>query len=351
MTARSMAFVGVSQRRVLGACEYARMASSSSIRRPAGLKGFLSRIRFGAVAWWRVHRGDLAKYAIISVVVGVALLLGVMVWDARLADRQNDLATTIAERQDQLATTIAERQDQLAQDLANQAEVLENTRFVRQIATTKGNTPKTFAIINLSGAQLMGLSLPCTDVRQRVGCADFRDADLREANLTSTDLGGADLSLADLRKALLSDSDFSGAELLDADLSGVVPGGVHLGPSIFQGAHMRRTRLIQARLPMADFRKATLLYARANEADLSGGDFRNAYLKGTYFKRADLRYANFSGANMVPDGDMVSVDLRSADLRGANFTGADLRRAVLTDVCFDDTTKWGSNTPPASSSC
>ena len=54
---------------------------------------------------------------------------------------------------------------------------------------------------------------------------------------------------------------------------------------------------------------------------------------------------------MVPDGDMVSVDLRSADLRGANFTGADLRRAVLTDVCFDDTTKWGSNTQPASSSC
>ena len=112
MTACSMAFVGVSQRRVLGAWEHARMASSSSIRRPAGLKGFLSRIRFGAVAWWRVQRGDLAKYAIISVVVGVALLFGVMVWDARLADRQNDLATTIAVRQDDLARQ-SQAQDQL----------------------------------------------------------------------------------------------------------------------------------------------------------------------------------------------------------------------------------------------
>jgi len=342
-----MAFVGVSQRRVLGAWEHARMASSSRIR-PAGLKGFLSRIRFGAVAWWRVQRGDLAKYAIISVVVGVALLFGAMVWDARLADRQNDLATTIAERQDQLATTIAERQDQLAQDLANQAEVLENTRFVRRIATTNGKTLKPFAVINLSGAQLVGLSLPCTDVRHRVGCADFRNADLREANLRSADLGGADLSYADLRKAILSDSDFSGAELLDADLGDVATVAERAG---FQGAHMRRTRLIQARLVAADFRKATLLYARANEADLSGGDFRNAYLKGSHFKRADLRDANFSGANMVSGGDMVSVDLTSADLRGADFTGADLRRAVLTDVCFDAKTKWGSNPPPASSSC
>ena len=224
----------------------------------------------------------------------------------------------------------------------------ENTRFVRQIATTKGETLKPFAIFNLSGAQLMGLSLPCTDVRHRVGCADFRNADLREANLTSTNLGGADLSLRRSAEGLLSDSDFSGAELLDADLGDVATVAKASG---FQGAHMRRTRLIQARLVGADFRKATLLYARANEADLSGGDFRNAYLKGSHFNRADLRYANFSGANMVSDGNMVSVDLTSADLRGADFTAADLREAVLTDVCFDAKTKWGSNTPPASSSC
>jgi hypothetical protein len=96
-----------------------------------------------------VQRGDLAKDLIIGVVVGILLLIGAMVWDARLADRQDDLAKTIAERQ-----------DQLAQDLANQAEVLENTRFVRQIATSEGDTPKPFARINLRGAQLGGLSLP-----------------------------------------------------------------------------------------------------------------------------------------------------------------------------------------------
>ena len=41
----------------------------------------------------------------------------------------------------------------------------------------------------------------------------LRDADLREANLTSTDLGGADLT-SQIAKALLSDSDFSGGCLM-----------------------------------------------------------------------------------------------------------------------------------------
>jgi hypothetical protein len=36
---------------------------------------------------------------------------------------------------------------------------------------------------------------------------------------------------------------------------------------------------------------------------------------------------------------MTGVDLTSADLRGADFTRADLRSAVLTDVCFDRTTR------------
>ena len=47
------------------------MASSSGIR-PAALKGSVSTSRLGAVAaWWRAHKGDLAKEAIIALVVGV----------------------------------------------------------------------------------------------------------------------------------------------------------------------------------------------------------------------------------------------------------------------------------------
>jgi uncharacterized protein YjbI with pentapeptide repeats len=330
---RSMAFVGVRQRRGLGAWEHARMASSSSIR-PARLTGSLRRIRFGAVAgWWQVQRGDLAKDLIIGVVVGVFLLLGGMVWDARLADRQNDLAKAIAKGQE----------DQ-ARNLANQAEVLENTRFVRQIATSEGREmPKPFASINLRGAELGGLYLGCKKkpLTGLSGCADFRSANLQEANLTRAGFSGAGLSEADLRKANLTSADFSDALLRGADLGGVATAR----PAFFNGARMGRITLVQAGLDGADFTDASLSHAEADEAVLSSANFHHATLRLSRFKRADLRHANFRGANMT------GVDLTSADLRGADFTRADLRNAVLTDVCFDRTTEWGSTSPPTSSTC
>jgi uncharacterized protein YjbI with pentapeptide repeats len=341
-------FVGVRQRRVLGPWEHARMASSSSIGRPTS-KGSAIATRFDRVAtWWRAQRGELAKDAIIGFVVGVVLFLGACWWDARLQARQDALASAIANRQDELAKAIADRQDGLSRDLANQAEVLENTRFVRQIATSKGDTPKPFASINLSGAELGGLSLACTDLRRRLGCPDFLKADLHEANLDSTHLSGGDFREADLHNANLTSASLSGAQLSDANLDGVV---TKEGYAIFhdaelQGATLRHAQLGGSKFHSAnDFAYAKLDSAIAYEAVLSWAKFEKSYLKWARFKRADLRHANFRGANMR------HIDLTSADLRGADFRRADLRKAVLTDVCFDDTTKWGSNSPPASSSC
>jgi hypothetical protein len=126
------------------------MASTSSIGR-GGSKGSAITTRSGAVAtWWRAQKGELARDAIIGFVVGVVLFLGACWWDARLQARQ-----------DALASAIADRQDGVARDLANQAEVLENTRFVRQLATSTGAAPKPFGYINLRGAQLAGLELVC----------------------------------------------------------------------------------------------------------------------------------------------------------------------------------------------
>jgi hypothetical protein len=174
--------------------------------------------RPAAVAtWWETQKGELARDAIIGFVVGVVLFVGACWWDARLQARQDALASAIANRQDELAKAIAERQDGLSRDLANQAEVLENTRFVRQIATSEGDTPKPFASINLRGAQLGGLVLGCTDVKRHRGCADFSKADLHEANLDSTYLEGAEFGGADLRKVSLHQVNFSYARLDDAN--------------------------------------------------------------------------------------------------------------------------------------
>jgi uncharacterized protein YjbI with pentapeptide repeats len=224
--------------------------------------------------------------------------------------------------------------------LANQAEVLENTRFVRSIATSKEETPKPFASINLHGAELGGLNLGCNP-RTLLGCADFRKADLQEANLTTASFAGAGFWDADLRKANLTDTDFSSTSFKDANLDGAAT----VQSAGFQSARMIRTTFVQSRLERASFSDATLSEVKADQVLLSHGDFRNAYLRRSGFNHADLRNANFRGA------EMIQVDLTSADLRGAKFVGTDLSKTVLTDVCFDDTTRWGSNKPPARSSC
>lgn len=173
--------------------------------------------------------------------MGVALLFGAWWWDAKLVARQDALASEIAARQDDLAKSIADRQDDLARDLANQAEVLENTRFVRSIATSEEETPKPFASINLHGAELGGLDLGCRP-RPRLGCADFRKADLQEANLAS--FAGAGFWEADLRKANLTGTDFSAAFFQDANLDGAAA----VQSVGFQVALLVRTRFVQARL-------------------------------------------------------------------------------------------------------
>lgn len=276
--------------------------------------------------WWRAQKGELAKDAIIGFVVGVVLFLGACWWDAKLQARQ-----------DELASTIANRQDGLARDLANQAEVLENTRFVRQLATSDGGAPKPFASINLHGAELGGLNLECADTTHHRGCADFSQADLGEANLRSTRLGGADFIEADLHQATLDMAEFSGAILYSANLNGVTTGTS--ASAEFSRAQMHMVTLVGAQLDHNNFARADFTSGNADNAALSWADFHRADLRGSSFKHADLRHARFSRANMA------HVDLTSADLRGANFTRADLRKAIFTDICFDATTKWGSNTP------
>ncbi len=184
-----------------------------------------------------------------------------------------------SDRQNDLAKAIADHQDDLAQDLANQAEVLENTRFVRSIATSKEETPKPFASINLRGAELGGLGLGCNP-RTLMGCADFRIADLREANLTTASFGGAGFWEADLRKANLTGTDFSSAFFKDANLDGAAA----VQPAGFQRALLVRTTLVQARLEGADFSDARFSDVKADEAVLSHGDFRRAYSAAVSFQ-------------------------------------------------------------------
>ncbi|MEB3177753.1 MAG: pentapeptide repeat-containing protein [Nostocaceae cyanobacterium] len=112
-------------------------------------------------------------------------------------------------------------------------------------------------------------------------------------------LRGANLSDADLRGADLNDADLRGAELIDANLRG-------------------------AKLWHIDLRGSDL-----NDADLRGAELIDANLRG-----ADLRDA-FLDRSYLMDADLSDADLRGANLSGANFIGAN-----LSEVKWDNHTKW-----------
>jgi uncharacterized protein YjbI with pentapeptide repeats len=116
----------------------------------------------------------LARDALIGLILVVVGFAAAAWWDGRIADHQN-----------QLARDIAENQDQAARGLATSNEILENTRFVRQVVIDNA-AAKPFAGLNLAGAALNGLDLACEDLAADppTGCADLRGADLSGAHLT-----------------------------------------------------------------------------------------------------------------------------------------------------------------------
>jgi uncharacterized protein YjbI with pentapeptide repeats len=141
--------------------------------------------------------------------------------------------------------------------------------------------------------------------------ADLCDANLEEAQFTTTELTGADLIHANLmgahmQGAHLNMADLSDANLEDADLT---------------DAHLNHANLADANLVMMDLSGTDLSYA-----DLSGADLIGAHLEG-----ADLSYAHLSGAKLLgahledanlefdPDSAPKAPDVYDADLQLATF--------------------------------
>lgn len=165
-------------------------------------------------------------------------------------------------------------------------QVLENTRFARQLSLTGDSTSP-----NESTPPRPSDSLPLSGLS------------FVEAELNGLDLSGADLSHADLTDANLSWGTFNGAKLFDATLT---------------GASLTGSSFSDANILGADFTGANLTYTFLDGAHLNDANFTGADLTGAVLTGAHLVNADFTGANLT------NVTFLYADLTGADFTGADL---------------------------
>lgn len=171
---------------------------------------------------------------------------------------------------------------------------------------------------DLSGTILMNASLRGADLsRAQLMQVDFRGADLSEAILQQTNISycnfsGATLSRADMRTAMMEGSLFEGADFSGAGLIGANLAGLQLS-----GANFTETDLQSANLQGAVLAGAVLRGTSFYYANLAGANLQNIQCRDTNFEQAILENADFTGAS-----------LKGANLKDANLAGVDLSLAA-----------------------
>lgn len=167
---------------------------------------------------------------------------------------------------------------------------------------------------DLRNADLSGLNL--TD-------AVLLQADLTGADLTGTTLTGVAATLLVGCPASLPDSSWSCVAQPSEDTFVLAGPGVRLGATpVTEGVpDLRNIDLSGTNLIGADFYNAHLDGANFDGADLSSSRLALASLPGATFMGADLSDADLRGANLM-NADMTNATLLGASLTGAIFAGA-----------------------------
>lgn len=161
----------------------------------------------------------------------------------------------------------AERDREIAASQDNQAQRLENLRFVRDRSSI-GYQVRPFAGLDLQGMNMAGL---------RLDGSDFKRSDLSNTDMTSTRL--SDISGEDVARAIYPSGAPNGTvSSIDTDLRGAK----------LCGAKLRGTDLVKANLSRVNFGTADLSFAILAAADLSGADLSHANLITTVFTLPDM---------------------------------------------------------------
>lgn len=136
---------------------------------------------------------------------------------------------------------------------------------------------------------------------------DFRETDLRRANLHEAPLYEANLSGAHLERAILRGAYLEGGILRGAHLEDAQLLEAHLGNAQLQDAHLEGAYLAGAQLKNAGLGGAYLKGAQLQNAHLEGAKFEGAHLEGAKFEGAylvgvDLHGATGDAKTRLPDG-------------------------------------------------
>ena len=167
--------------------------------------------------------------------------------------------------------------------------------------------------------------------------ANFKQVNLRGADLVNSNLKKANLQETKLERINFSFANLQETRLWDANLEKADLRRVNLEKADLRRANLRSTHLWRANLRKANLRDASLEKANLRRANLQEASFRDANLEKADLWRANLKEANLQGANLK------EANLSDADLRGIKSWEADQLKSSF----WDEKTKWPAEfTPP-----
>jgi uncharacterized protein YjbI with pentapeptide repeats len=239
----------------------------------------------------------------------------------------------------------ANRENEHEAAAQNQAQVLENLRFVREYAASRREAATSEhrpGAGQAAGGSLMASDEPCPPPR------DANAAAVRLQPFDSINLSGQNLAFFQLPNTNFARANFDGGRLVgivfapDSDL-----GGASLLEASLVDGDLGGVSLVNTDLINADLFGVNLCNASLAGAKLQGANLSSAILTGVDFRNANGEWVPQAGA---PDLGFVvrgKVNLSGADLAGADLTGAtNLGDAMLYNVYYDETTKWPAGFQP-----
>jgi len=222
----------------------------------------------------------------------------------------------------------------------------------------------------LNGARFNNIAMSHIDLNG----AYLEDANFENANLCDSKLNGAELSGTNFKKANLIGASFISAKSLwganfesavfydEADFNNIDKLGADLDHVNLTGANFKKAYLIRAQFKWAtledtNFTNANLLGANLGRATILEADFENVNLfnadlqyttiTDTNLKKVRLAYAYLGNANIIDsnlqDANLEEADLEHVDLSGSNLKGANLKEANLEGADLSGVNLRGAN--------
>jgi len=160
----------------------------------------------------------------------------------------------------------------------------------------------------------------------------FAMTELKESDLSDTDLSGADFSMSSLKgtnfndaklvAAKFSGSDVRGSTFVGADLSAAVFTGSDTSGSSFKDATLVNTQFKASALKDATFEGANLSGTKFSHSDIGAVSFDGMTLVGTMFEGSGLKNTSFKNT------ELIDVTFHHCDVKHTDFDGATMDKVT-----------------------